>query len=146
MKVVIQRVSRAKVTVKEQVLGEISAGLLLLIGFGKGDTSLEIPAMIEKILTLRIFPNSEGRFDRSVLDIQGEVLAVSQFTLYADTSKGRRPEFFNALEPGPAQKLFEEFVQALRTALPSKVAAGQFGAMMQVELVNDGPVTITLER
>jgi len=146
MKVVIQRVSRAKVTVEEQVIGEISAGLLLLVGFGKGDSSAEIPAMVEKIVTMRIFPNAQGRFDRSVLDIQGEVLAVSQFTLYADTTKGRRPEFFNALEPDPARELFEEFVQALRSVLPSKVATGQFGAMMQVELVNDGPVTITLER
>jgi D-tyrosyl-tRNA(Tyr) deacylase len=146
MKVVIQRVQRAKVTVDSEIVGEISTGLLLLVGFGKGDTSQSIPAVVDKILNMRIFPNEQGRFDRSLLDIKGEVLAVSQFTLYADTSKGRRPEFFGALDPASAQTLFEEFLETLRNTTPSKVAAGRFGAMMQVELVNDGPVTITLEQ
>lgn len=146
MKIVIQRVQRAKVTVDSEVVGEISAGLLLLVGFGKGDMSQGIAPVVDKILNMRIFSNEQGRFDRSLLDIQGEVLAVSQFTLYADTSKGRRPEFFGALDPASAEALFEEFLQTLRNAAPSKVAAGRFGAMMQVELVNDGPVTITLEQ
>ncbi len=145
MKIVMQRVQRARVTVDSEIVGEISAGLLLLVGFGKEDSSQGIRPIVEKILNLRIFSNEQGRFDRSLIDIHGEVLAVSQFTLYADTSKGRRPEFFSALDPVSAEKLFEEFLETLRSAAPAKVASGRFGALMQVELVNDGPVTITLE-
>jgi len=146
MRVILQRVSQARVIVAGEVVGEIGPGLLLLVGFGQGDSEVCIAPMIEKITTLRVFPNDDKRFDRSVLDAEGSVLAVSQFTLYADTSKGRRPEFFQALNPGEAQVLFERFLEALRNAGISKVAAGVFGAHMLVESTNDGPVTITLER
>jgi D-tyrosyl-tRNA(Tyr) deacylase len=146
MKVVLQRVSEARVHVESRLVGEIGRGYLLLIGFGQGDTEECIAPMIEKILTLRIFPNEAGRFDKDIMQVDGEILAVSQFTLFADTSKGRRPEFFQALEPQEAARLFTVFVEKLAATGVKKVATGEFGAMMQVSLVNDGPVTITLER
>lgn len=146
MKVILQRVSRAKVSVSGETVGEIGHGLLLLVGFGQGDTRECLEPMAEKILNMRVFPNDAGRFDRSVLDLQGDVLAVSQFTLYADTSKGRRPEFFQALKPQEAELLFNDFLAVLRAAGVRHVASGIFGAHMLVESVNDGPVTISLER
>lgn len=146
MRVILQRVERANVKIEGSVAGEIGQGLLLLVGFGQGDSESCIPGMVEKITTMRVFPNEQGRFDRSVLDVGGEILAVSQFTLYADTSKGRRPEFFQALNPQEADALFQRFLAALRSSGVVKVASGVFGAHMLVESVNDGPVTITLER
>lgn len=144
MKVVLQRVSEARVHVEGRLVGKIGRGYLLLVGFGKGDTEECIRPMIEKIINMRIFPNDAGRFDKDITQVDGEILAVSQFTLFADTSKGRRPEFFQALEPAEAARLFTLFVEQLRTTPVRKVATGEFGAMMQVSLVNDGPVTITL--
>ena len=146
MRVILQRVSRASVSVNGEVVGEIGAGLLLLVGFGQGDSEDLLKPLAEKIVSMRVFSNDEGRFDRSLLDAGGEVLAVSQFTLYADTSKGRRPEFFQALKPAEAESLFQKFLAALRTAGATRVASGTFGAHMLVESVNDGPVTISLER
>jgi D-tyrosyl-tRNA(Tyr) deacylase len=146
MKVILQRVSSAHVTSEGTLLGEIGAGLLLLVGFGAGDTESCIAPMVDKILKLRIFPNEAKKFDKDIIDVGGEILAVSQFTLFADTSKGRRPEFFGALEPTLAAALFDRFLDALRATPVKKVASGAFGAHMQISLVNDGPVTITLER
>ena len=120
-------------------------GLLLLVGFGKEDDSSKLRPMAEKLLNMRVFPDEKGRFHFSVIDMAGEVLAVPQFTLYADTKKGRRPEFFSAKEPKEATRLFDEFVEQLNELHSEKVATGSFGAYMKVSLENDGPVTIMLE-
>jgi D-tyrosyl-tRNA(Tyr) deacylase len=146
MKVVLQRVSQAQVTVDDAVVGAIQNGLLLLVGFGKGDTAECIQPMVDKIVKMRIFANEAKAFDKDITEVGGEVLAISQFTLFADTAKGRRPEFFQALEPAAAAHLFDEFVAALRRTPIKKVETGVFGAHMMVSLINDGPVTINLER
>ena len=146
MKVVLQRVSQAQVTVDNTVIGSIQHGMVLLVGFGKGDTSECIQPMVDKIVKMRIFANEAKAFDKDIIEVGGEALAISQFTLFAETAKGRRPEFFQALEPAAASRLFEEFVAALRKTPIKKVATGVFGAHMMVSLVNDGPVTINLER
>jgi D-tyrosyl-tRNA(Tyr) deacylase len=146
MKVILQRVTSASVTVDGSVVGQIGRGLVLLVGFGKGDNETNIAPMIEKICKLRIFENEAKKFDKDIIEAGGEVLAISQFTLFADTSKGRRPDFFQALEPQEASRLFDLFVGELRATPITKVATGVFGAKMQVSLTNDGPVTITLER
>lgn len=145
MKVLLQRVDQASVSVAESVIGEIGLGLLLLTGIAEGDTEEIITTMAKKISTLRIFPDEKGRFDKSVLDITGGVLIVSQFTLFADTSKGRRPEFFKAAKPEIAKPLCDYFAKALAKEGVQKIAQGEFGAHMKVSLVNDGPVTIMLE-
>jgi D-aminoacyl-tRNA deacylase len=145
MKVVIQRVNYASVKVSGETVGEISRGVCLLVGFGPEDDASKLKPMAEKIVNMRIFPNEEGRFDRSTLEIGGAVLAVPQFTLYADTRKGRRPDFFGALEPAAASRLFDEFVALLGKTGAAKVAAGVFGGDMKVALENDGPVTIVVE-
>lgn len=144
MKVLLQRVNNASVTVSDNIIGNIDKGLLLLVGFGKDDTKEQIPAMVEKIVNLRIFPNEEGRFDKSCLDIKASILAVPQFTLYADTNKGRRPEFFKSLNPKEATVLFDLFVEQISDK-DVKVETGEFGAYMKVNLENDGPVTIMLD-
>lgn len=145
MKIIIQRVSSASVTVNQEVVAQIRNGLLLLVGMGEGDVSSKFEAIIEKIINLRIFSNPSGRFDFSLLDVKGEVILVPQFTLFADTSKGRRPEFFKAMSPAEAKSLFEDFFEQFKLSYPAKVEAGIFGADMKVALVNDGPVTIPLE-
>jgi D-tyrosyl-tRNA(Tyr) deacylase len=145
VRAVIQRVSRAKVTVGEELTGEIARGLLVLLGAGAGDGPTEVDYMIDKIVNLRIFPDEAGKMNRSVLEISGGVLAVSQFTLHGDARKGRRPAFTSALEPVAAEALYDRFVAGLGTAGVAQVATGRFGAMMDVELVNDGPVTILLD-
>ena len=145
MRVVLQRVSRAKVTVDGRVTGQIGRGLLLLTGFTDGDTEDALAWMAEKVIGLRIFPDDEGKMNRSVEDVDGGLLVVSQFTLYGDTRKGRRPSFIEAARPEVAIPLYERFLQMLRdTGRP--VQTGEFGAMMDVELVNEGPVTLILER
>ncbi|HST58844.1 MAG TPA: D-aminoacyl-tRNA deacylase [Longimicrobium sp.] len=145
MRVVLQRVSRAKVTVEGRVTGEIGRGLLLLAGFTDGDTDDALAWMADRIVGLRIFPDDDGKMNRSVEDVGGGLLVVSQFTLYGDTRKGRRPSFIEAARPEVAIPLYERFLQMLRdTGRP--VQTGEFGAMMDVELVNDGPVTLILER
>lgn len=146
MKVILQRVTSAHVTVAGSVVGRIGHGLVLLVGFGKGDDETNIAPMIEKICKLRIFANEAKKFDQDIIEVGGELLAISQFTLFAETSKGRRPEFFQALEPQEASRLFDLFVKQLKATPITKVETGVFGAEMQVSLTNDGPVTITLER
>jgi D-tyrosyl-tRNA(Tyr) deacylase len=145
MRIVLQRVSRARVTVEGRVTGEIGRGLLLLVGFTDGDTEDALAWMADKVVGLRIFADDEGKMNRSVQEAGGGLLVVSQFTLYGDTRKGRRPSFIDAARPEIAIPLYERFVALLRaTGLP--VGTGEFGAMMDVELVNDGPVTLILER
>ena len=145
MKTVLQRVNYASVRVGGQVVGEIGRGIAVLVGFGKEDDGSTLEPMAQKLVNMRIFSNEADRFDRSTLDIGGEVLLVPQFTLFADTRKGRRPEFFGALEPGKASPLFDQFIEVVRKTGVQKVAAGVFGASMQVALENDGPVTIIVE-
>ncbi|HET7275232.1 MAG TPA: D-aminoacyl-tRNA deacylase [Longimicrobiaceae bacterium] len=145
MKVVLQRVSRASVSVDCRVTGAIDDGLLLLVGFTEGDGDHEIRWMAEKIVGLRIFSDAAGKMNLSLMDAGGGVLVVSQFTLYGDARKGRRPSFIDAAPPEIAIPLYERFIEALRALCPT-VQTGEFGAMMDVELVNDGPVTLILER
>lgn len=146
MRAVIQRVCRASVSSEGKLLGRIGRGLLVLIGFGHGDDGAAASRMAEKIVKLRIFEDDAGKMNRSVEDVGGSVLVVPQFTLYGDAQKGNRPGFDAAAPPERSEPLFREFVASLsaRTSLP--VASGSFGAHMEVELVNDGPVTILLER
>ena len=144
MRAVLQRVSRATVRVNGQTSGEIGPGLLILLGVGQGDTSKEADYLLDKIVNLRIFEDAEGKMNLSLLDVGGELLVISQFTLYADCRKGRRPSFTDAGPPGEAQKLYDYFVAAARTR-GVKVATGIFQAVMEVELVNSGPVTILLD-
>jgi D-tyrosyl-tRNA(Tyr) deacylase len=141
---VIQRVSRASVTVEGRVAGEIRAGLLVLLGVGRTDNLESAAYLAEKITNLRIFADEHGKMNRSLLDVVGAALVVSQFTLYADTRGGRRPSYIEAAPPESANRLYEEFVHSLR-ATGVTVATGVFQAHMQVELVNDGPVTILLD-
>ncbi|EFO80825.1 D-tyrosyl-tRNA(Tyr) deacylase [Oscillochloris trichoides DG-6] len=144
MRAVLQRVSQASVTVEGQVVGAINAGLLVLLGVGQGDSHVEAHLLAEKTAHLRIFADAEGRFNRSLLDVGGAALVVSQFTLYADTRKGRRPSFIDAALPDVAAPLVQSYADRLRS-FGIEVAHGVFGASMQVALINDGPVTITLD-
>lgn len=144
MRAVVQRVTRAQVTIGGEVAGEIGAGFLVLLGIGTGDHAEAVGWLADKILHLRVFPNEDGKFDRSLLDTGGEMLVVSQFTLFADTRRGRRPAFTGAARPEEAIPLYEAFVERIRAAGVS-VATGRFGADMQVELINDGPVTIPFD-
>src|SRR6266478_9610061 len=144
MRAVVQRVSRARVAVNGEVTGEIATGFMILIGVGRDDTSAVALTMAEKIANLRIFEDHEGKMNRSLLKVNGSALVVSQFTLYGDARGQRRPSFTAAAPPEQAKKLYEEFCEALRK-LGVKVATGNFQAMMSVELVNEGPVTILLD-
>jgi len=144
MRAVVQRVSRARVTVEGRVTGEITTGLVILIGVGRSDTSAIAASMAEKIANLRIFEDDQGKMNRSLLDIRGSALIVSQFTLYGDARGQRRPSFIAAAPPEQAKRLYEEFSEALRK-LGVTVATGVFQAMMSVELVNEGPVTLLLD-
>jgi D-tyrosyl-tRNA(Tyr) deacylase len=144
MRAVIQRVSSARVTVAGEVTGEIAAGWLVLLGIAPADTRKEIDWLADKIANLRAFMDAEGKMNLCVQDIRGSVLVVSQFTLYGDCMKGRRPGFTAAAPPAVAEPLYEQFVIALK-ALGVPVATGRFAAQMQVELVNDGPVTFVID-
>lgn len=146
MRVVLQRVSRAEVRVEDRVLGEIRRGYLLLVGFHTDDQHSALEWMADKVAGLRLFADDEGKMNLSLEDVGGEVLVVSQFTLYGDTRKGRRPSFINAAPPEQAIPLYQQFIHLLRERVAGSVESGEFGAMMQVELVNDGPVTLLLER
>ena len=144
MRVVLQRVSHASVTVEEKVIGKIQRGFLLLVGVTHDDTMEDMEYLVRKIVQMRIFEDEEGKLNRSIQDIGGEILSVSQFTLYADTKKGNRPSFSKAAPGDVALEMFEQFNGLLReTGVP--VETGQFGADMKVELLNDGPVTILLD-
>ena len=145
MKVLLQRVSRASVKIDDLTVGEIGRGLLLFVGFGRDDSEQVIQPMARKITNMRVFPDENGRFSDSLLDIDGGALLVPQFTLYADTRRGRRPDFTAAMAPRVASALFDDFVRAFRAVSSSSVQAGRFGAEMQVDLNNDGPVTILVE-
>jgi D-tyrosyl-tRNA(Tyr) deacylase len=144
MKAVVQRVSSARVRVGEEPAGEIGPGLCVLLGVARGDDPSAAERLAEKVARLRIFENEDGRFDRSLLEVGGAVLVVSQFTLIADTAKGNRPSFSEAAPPDEAEPLYEAFCAALRD-LGLRVETGVFAARMAVELVNDGPVTISLD-
>jgi len=149
MRLVIQRVKKASVKVDGKIVGQVGQGLVVFLGVGKKDKKiknekLKMKNFAEKIINLRIFEAKNSYFDKSLLDIAGEVLVVPQFTLYADTSKGRRPYFGSAAKPKIAKPLFEKFVEILKEK-GVKVEKGQFGAKMEVELINDGPVTIILD-
>jgi D-aminoacyl-tRNA deacylase len=144
MRAVVQRVSRARVTVETSVAGEITAGLLIFLGVGRDDTSAVAASMAEKIANLRIFEDDQGKMNRSLLDVSGSALVISQFTLYGDARGQRRPSFIAAAPPEQAKKLYEDFTEALRR-LGITVATGVFQAMMSVEMINEGPVTILLD-
>lgn len=144
MKVLIQRVSAAKVEVAGEICGQIDQGILALVGLEPGDGQPQLEKMLHKLLNYRIFPDAEGRMNCSVQDVQGGLLLVSQFTLAADTRSGLRPGFSTAAAPELAEQLFDQFVDMARTAWP-QVATGRFGADMQVSLTNDGPVTFLLQ-
>jgi D-tyrosyl-tRNA(Tyr) deacylase len=144
MRAVCQRVSEARVRVAGEVVGEIGAGLCVLLGVAEGDADGDADRLAAKISRLRVFPDDEGRFDRSLVDVGGSALVVSQFTLLADTAKGNRPSFSGAAPPEDADPLYERFCEGLRE-LGVSVEQGVFGAAMRVELVNDGPVTIILD-
>ena len=144
MRAVVQRVSRAKVTVGDWTSGEIGMGLLVLLGVGHQDTESDATYLAEKITGLRIFEDEDGKMNLSVKDVAGSILAVSQFTLYGDVRRGKRPSFDAAAPPDPARRLYESFVQRIEAA-GIRCETGRFQEMMQVELVNEGPVTILLD-
>jgi len=144
MRAVVQRVSRAKVSVRGKVTGETGPGLMILLGVGKQDTSPVAAAMAEKVANLRIFEDEHGKMNRSLMEVKGSALVVSQFTLYGDARGQRRPSFISAAQPELAMKLYEEFCEALRK-IGVTVGTGIFQAMMSVELVNEGPVTILID-
>ena len=145
MRIILQRVSRAEVRVGERSTGRIGPGFLLLVGFTATDGDAEVQWMADKVLGLRLFADADGRMNLSLPDVGGSLLVVSQFTLYGDASRGRRPSFVDAARPELAVPLYERFIARCRSA-GAVVETGEFGAMMEVELVNDGPVTLMLER
>ncbi len=145
MRAVVQRVKRAAVRVDEMVIGQIDRGLLVLLGLGRGDTDADSEWMIRKLLGLRIFPDDQNKMNRSISDAGGWLLVVSQFTLYGDARNGFRPSFIEAMPPAEAETFYKRFMSQLRAATSLHVEEGQFAARMDVELVNDGPVTIWLD-
>ena len=144
MRIVLQRVQRAAVRVGGQTVASIGRGLLLFVGLHSGDAEPDLTYMVDKIINLRVFEDPEGRMNESLLDAGGEILSVSQFTLYADVRRGRRPNFMEAARPEVAQPLYDRFNELMQAA-GMRVQTGVFGALMDVELVNDGPVTIQLD-
>ena len=145
MRAVIQRVSRSNVVVEGKTVGSIEKGLTVLLGVGREDTLRDAEVLADKIANLRIFEDDNGKMNLSVLDVQGELLVISQFTLYADTRKGNRPSFTDAAPPDEADRLYQEFIRHIREKYPIKVETGVFQADMKLEIHNDGPVTIQLD-
>ena len=143
MKVLVQRCEKAKVSVDNKVIGQIGKGLMLLVGFTQNDNSSNIDYLVDKVINLRIFDDESGVMNKSLLDVGGSILSISQFTLYADASKGRRPSYINALSRDLATKLYDEFNNKLKSFVNTKT--GIFGSDMQVSLINDGPVTIIID-
>lgn len=146
MKSLLQRVQKASVTVDEKIVGQIGPGILVLLGCEKGDTEEDIAFHIKKLLELRIFPDEAGKMNRSVTDIQGELLIVSQFTLAGNCRKGTRPSFDTAMPPAEAQRFYTLYLKRLQESTTLNIQTGEFGAMMMVSLINDGPVTFMIER
>ena len=145
MKLVIQRVKSSSLYIKGSLISQIKQGLVVLIGISKSDSENVIDKLVKKLLNLRVFEDENSKMNYSILDIEGEILLVSQFTLYADTRKGNRPSFIDAADPKNAKHLYNKFLERLNFILGDKLKTGKFGANMQVELVNDGPVTIIIE-
>lgn len=145
MKIVIQRVSKASVTIHQNKVADIQEGLLILLGIVNDDTQQDIDWLVRKVLNLRIFNDAHDVMNKSLIDVDGDVLVVSQFTLYASTKKGSRPSYVKAAKPEVAIPLYHQFVSSLETALNKKVQTGEFGADMKVELLNNGPVTIIID-
>lgn len=145
MRVVIQRVKKASVSIDNKSISEIGAGLLILCGFENNDDTNDIEWLVKKITQLRIFNDNQALMNKSLFDIDGELLIVSQFTLHAKTKKGNRPSYIHAAKPDISIPLYNEFIEKFKIALPNKVKSGEFGADMQVELINDGPVTIIID-
>jgi len=143
---VLQRVREADVTVEGSVVGEIGVGHLLLVGFRPSDMTDQVEWMVDKVVGLRIFQDDAGKMNRTLADVDGSILVVSQFTLYGDVRKGRRPSFVDAAPPEIAIPLYDRFVELLEARRPGRVATGKFGAMMDVSLTNDGPVTLVIDR
>jgi D-tyrosyl-tRNA(Tyr) deacylase len=145
MRVVVQRCSRAEVRIENQVTGKIGRGFMILVGITEGDTQTEADLMAKKVAQMRVFEDSEGKMNLSLADVQGSILSISQFTLYADCRKGNRPSFIRAARPETAEPLYDYFNQQLRDAYGLQVETGRFGADMKVDFINDGPVTILLD-
>jgi D-tyrosyl-tRNA(Tyr) deacylase len=146
MRVVVQRVSEANVTVDGDITGSINNGLLLLFGVHKNDTDEQLKWMCEKVLKLRVFPDEEGKMNKSVSDVKGGILVVSQFTLYGDAKKGTRPSYIEAARPEKAEPMYEQMIDYFKKHSDLNIQGGRFGAMMDVQLINDGPVTLILEK
>ena len=146
MKLVVQRVKKSNLKIKNKLYSSINAGMVILIGISKNDNYEMAKELAKKIIKLRIFNDDNGKMNKNIMEIKGEVLVVSQFTLYADTKKGNRPSFINAAKPELAISLYNQFIDELQKLISSKVRTGKFGANMKIELVNDGPVTIILEK
>ena len=146
MRLVIQRVSSATVKLEDKLVGSINSGLLVLLGIENGDDLTDVIWLVNKMLNLRIFNDDNGKMNKNIQEINGEVLVVSQFTLYADTKKGNRPSFIRAAKPEMAIDLYSYFIEQLQRLVKSKIKTGKFGADMKLKLINDGPVTIILEK
>jgi D-tyrosyl-tRNA(Tyr) deacylase len=146
MRVIVQRVSEAKVTVDKEVIGSINQGLLLLVGIHEEDTNDQLQWMCDKILKLRVFSDDIGKMNKSVMDIQGGILVVSQFTLYGDVKKGTRPSYIEAARPDKAEPMYNQMIDYFKNKSELNIQTGRFGEMMNVHLLNDGPVTLILEK
>ena len=145
MKIIIQRVSEAKVEIENKITGQIKQGYLILVGVGHDDSTEDITWLVNKVINLRVFSDKDGKMNLSIKDIQGEILIVSQFTLFASTKKGNRPSFINSAKPEVAIPLYEQFIMVMKNQLGQDIETGKFGAAMSVSSVNDGPVTIIID-
>ncbi len=146
MKVVVQKVSCASVEIEDEIAAQIGDGLCIFVAVHESDTSEQMEWMARKLINLRIFPDNEGKMNLSVTDTQGELLVISNFTLYGDARKGTRPSFTDSAPPAIAKPLYDKFIEILKNSTALKIETGQFGAMMKVELINDGPVTLIIEK